>query len=119
MPPANAERQHAWRLRHRGEAWGNKAMLAQLAALQGRVAQLEVELADRPLGSPVMPTGRLREAYLAVRRERDELAERLAQIEAYQPGITDAAKVWVAQVDRAAANGVGGTDPVAGYIGGG
>ena len=55
-----------------------------------------------------MPTGRLREAYLAVRRERDELAERLAQVEAYQPGITDAAKVWVAQADRAARDAAGG-----------
>ena len=99
MPPANAERQHAWRLRHRGEAWGNKAMLAQLAALQGRVTQFEAELADRPLGSRVMPTGRLWEAYLAVKAERDELAERLAQIEAYQPGIAAKARAWVEQVD--------------------
>jgi hypothetical protein len=49
-------------------------MQAQLVALQGRVAQLEVELAGRPLVGPVMPTGRLQEAYVAVRRERDELA---------------------------------------------
>jgi hypothetical protein len=37
-------------------------------------------------------SGRLREAYLALRRERDELAERLVQIEAYQPGVTAKAK---------------------------
>jgi hypothetical protein len=100
MPQSNAERQRAWRARHRGEPQGNKAMQVKLAALQARVAQLEVELAVRPLAGPVMPTGRLREAYVAVRRERDELAERLAAIEAYQPGITEKAKAWVAEVDR-------------------
>ncbi|MFL5287859.1 MAG: hypothetical protein ACJ8AW_44545 [Rhodopila sp.] len=46
-------------------------LTAQLAALQGRVAQLEAEL-----------------------------AERLAQIEAFQPGIAAKAKAWVEQVDR-------------------
>jgi hypothetical protein len=75
-------------------------MQAQLAALQRRVAQLEVELAGRPLTGPVMPTGRLREAYVAVRRECDELAVLLAQIKAYEPEITAKAKAWVKQVDR-------------------
>jgi hypothetical protein len=41
MPLTSAERQHAWRERHQG----NATMLTQLAALQGRVAQLEAELA--------------------------------------------------------------------------
>jgi hypothetical protein len=50
-------------------------MQAQLAVLQGRVAQLEVELAGRPVAGPVTPTGRLLEAYAALRRERDELAD--------------------------------------------
>ena len=42
MALTNAERQRAYRERHRGEPRGNAAMMAQLAALQGRVAQLEV-----------------------------------------------------------------------------
>jgi len=96
MPLTNVERQRLWRERLRG----NAAMLAQLAVLQGRVAQLEVELADRPVAGPVMPTGQLLEAYAALRWERDELAVVLAQIEAYQPGIADKAKAWMEQVDR-------------------
>jgi hypothetical protein len=95
MPLTNVERQRLWRERLRG----NAAMLAQLAVLQGRVAQLEVELAGRPVAGPMMPTGRLLEAYAALRRERDELAVVLAQIEAYQPGIADKARAWVEQVD--------------------
>jgi hypothetical protein len=52
-----------------------------------------------PSAGPRAPSGRLQEAFLAVRRERDELAVQLAQIEAYQPGITAKAKAWVAEVD--------------------
>jgi hypothetical protein len=96
MPLTNAERQRAWRERHRGEPQGNEALMAQLAALQARVAQLEVELATA--GSRA-PSGRLREAFLALRRERNELALTLAQIEAYQPGIAAKARAWVEQVD--------------------
>src|SRR4051794_2441707 len=103
MPQTNAERQRAYRERHRGEPRGNTAMQAQLAVLQGRVAQLEVELAGRPVAGPVTPTGRLVEAYAALRQERDELAVVLAQIEAYQPGIADKARAWVEQVDGMAA----------------
>jgi hypothetical protein len=43
MPLTNAERQRTRRERHRGEPRGNKPLLAQLAALQARVAQLEVD----------------------------------------------------------------------------
>ena len=53
-----------------------------------------------PGGSRVRP-GRLREAYLTVRAERDELAVLLRQIEAYEPGITAKEKAWVEQVDGA------------------
>src|SRR4051794_40706378 len=74
MAQTNAERQRTYRERHRGEPRGNAAMQAQLAVLQGRVAQSEVELASRPVAGPVTPTGRLLEAYAALRRERDELA---------------------------------------------
>jgi hypothetical protein len=74
-------------------------MMAQLAALQGRVAQLEVELAAMSSAEPRAPSGRLWEAFLALRRECDELAVLLAQIEAYQPGIAAKARAWVEQVD--------------------
>lgn len=99
MAQPNAERLCAFRLRHRGEPQGDAAMTAQLAALQGRVAQLEVELSTMPSAEPRAPTGRLREAFLALRRERDELAKRLAMVEAYQPGVTAKAQAWIAQVD--------------------
>ena len=56
MPLTNAERQRAWRKRHRGELRGNPPMRVQHAALQARAAQLEAELADRPLAGPVMPS---------------------------------------------------------------
>jgi hypothetical protein len=46
------------------------------------------------------PSGRLLEAFVTVRQERDELAVQLAQIEAYQPGIADKAQTWVEQIDR-------------------
>jgi hypothetical protein len=52
MPLTTAERQRAYRERHRGEPRGNAAMQAQLAVLQGRVAELEAELAARPQSAP-------------------------------------------------------------------
>jgi hypothetical protein len=100
MPQTNAERQRAWRARHRGKPWGNKAMMDQLAVLQAHVAQLEVEHSLAPSVEPRAPSGSLLEAYLAVRRERDELAVLLRQIEAYGPGTAAKAKVWVEQADR-------------------
>jgi hypothetical protein len=42
----------------------------------------------------------MREAYLAVRQERDELAVVLRKIEAYQSGTAAKARAWVEQVDR-------------------
>jgi len=68
----------AWRECHWGRTTGNKALMAQLATLLGRVAQLEVELAGRPLAGPTASTQRLWEALLAVKQERDELAVQLA-----------------------------------------
>jgi hypothetical protein len=99
MPLTNADRQRTWRERHRGEPRGNAVMRAQLAALQRRVVQLEVELAAMPSAGPRAPTGRLRDAVAALKRERDDLAERLAMIEAYDPGIEAKAQAWIAQVD--------------------
>jgi hypothetical protein len=69
MALSNAERQRAWRERHKGKPRGNATLMAELAAL---------------------------------RKERDDLAESLAQIEAYQPGILNVAKAWLAAIDRTA-----------------
>jgi hypothetical protein len=69
MALTNAERQRAWRERHKGKPRGNATLMTELAAL---------------------------------RKERDDLAESLAQIEAYQPGILNVAKAWVASIDRTA-----------------
>ena len=69
MALTNAERQRAWRERHKGKPRGNATLMTELAAL---------------------------------RKERDDLAESLAQIEAYQPGILNVAKAWVAAIDRTA-----------------
>jgi|SRR5689334_8486183 hypothetical protein len=52
-----------------------------------------------PADSPRAPSGRLQEAYLAVRAERAELAVVLRQIEAYAPGVMEKARAWVEQVD--------------------
>ena len=67
---------------------------------------------DRPVSAaaahraPVVelttPARRLWAEMAALQQERDDLAESLAQVEAYQPGILNVAKAWVAQIDRAA-----------------
>ena len=100
MPLTNAERQRAWRERHRGEPHGNKAMLAQMAALRARVAQLEAELATRPQRAPRKPPGLARDAVAVLKRERDELAERLAMIEAFSLGVEAKAKAWISEADK-------------------
>ena len=68
--------------------------VSRLCAFGARL-QLEVELAAMPSAGPRAPTGRLREAFLAVRRECDELAVQLAQIEAYQPDVVKTGKTPV------------------------
>jgi hypothetical protein len=107
MALSNAERQRAWRERHKGELRGNKALMAQCAALQARVVQLEAELAARP---PPLPARRLKGRFAALKQDCDALAETLAQIEAYQPGITDAAKAWLARIDRASGGAADDSD---------
>ncbi|MFL5252762.1 MAG: hypothetical protein ACJ8AI_07690 [Rhodopila sp.] len=99
MALSNVERQRIWRERHRGEPRGNKVLMTQLAALQARVDQLEADQAARPQPAPTKPTDRLRKTYAALKRERDELAERMAAVEAFQPGITAEAQAWIKQVD--------------------
>src|SRR4051794_30736207 len=99
MPLTNAERQRIRRERHRGEPRANNASLTQLATLQTRVAQLEAELAARPQQAPRKPPGRAQDAVAALRQKRDDLAERLAQIEAYDPTIEAKAAAWIARVD--------------------
>ena len=97
MDMTGADRQRRYRARRKQD---HAALLDQLATLQVRVAQLEAELAARPPAGPKAPAGRLREAYLVLRREHDELTVTLAQIEAYQPGIAKKARAWVEQIDR-------------------
>jgi hypothetical protein len=72
MPLTNAERQRTRRERHRGEPRGNKPLLAQLAALQARVAQLEVELSARPRQALRKAPRQAPDAVAALRRERDD-----------------------------------------------
>ena len=45
----------------------------------------------------------------ALRKERDDLAERLAQIRSYQPGIEAEARAWLAKIGRAS-RAIGETD---------
>jgi hypothetical protein len=66
------------------------------------VAELEAVAAHRAPVVELTPARRLRAEVAALQKERDDLAESLAQVEEYQPGITDAAKAWVAQIDRTA-----------------
>jgi hypothetical protein len=55
------------------------------------------------------PARQLRAELAALRKERDDLAERLAQIRSYQPGIEAEAKAWLAKIDRAS-RAIGETD---------
>jgi hypothetical protein len=73
--------------------------MTQLAVLQARVDQIEADRAARLQPVPRRPTDRLQESYAALKRERDELAERMAAVEAFQPGITAEAQTWIKQVD--------------------
>jgi hypothetical protein len=93
-----ADRQRRYRERRKQD---HAALLDQLAALQVRVAQLEVELSARPKPAPTKPSGRQPAADAALRRERDELAERLARIVAFAPGIEAEAADWIKRVDAA------------------
>ena len=94
MDKTNVERQRRWRERRQQD---HKALLEKLATLEARVAELEAALAGRPPVATRKPPGHQQDA--ALKRERDALAERLARVEAYQPGITMKAKTWVEQVD--------------------
>jgi len=95
MDTTNADRQRRWRERRRQD---HVARLDKLAVLEARVAHLEAELTARP--QPAPRKAARRDAVAAPKRERDELAERLAQIEAYQPGIAAKARAWVAEIDK-------------------
>jgi chromosome segregation ATPase len=107
---ANRRRQQAWRTRHQGKPRGNKVLMAELAALRTRVAELEAAAAHRtPVVELRPPAHRLRAELAALRRERDDLAERLAQITSYQPGIEAEAKAWLTKIDRAS-RAIGETD---------
>jgi hypothetical protein len=77
-------------------------LLDELTALRARVAQLEAALSGKPQPAPSKPPGRQPADYVALRAERDELAVKLRQIEAFAPGVAAKAAAWVAQVDRVA-----------------
>jgi hypothetical protein len=74
-------------------------MMAKLAALEGRVAELEAQPLARAQPARRKPPERQPVAYAALKQERDELAERLARIVAYDPGIEAKAQAWIAEVD--------------------
>jgi chromosome segregation ATPase len=98
MALSNAERQ-----RHKGKPRGNAKLMAELATLRARVAELEAAATHRaPVVELTTPARRLRAEMAALQKERDDLAESLAQIEAYQPGILNVAKAWLASIDRTA-----------------
>jgi len=44
---ANRRRQQAWRARHHGKPRGNKMLMAELAALRARIAELEADATHR------------------------------------------------------------------------
>jgi hypothetical protein len=82
---------------HKGEPRGNAKLMAELAVLRARVAELEAAAAHRaPVVELTTPAWRLRAERAALQKERDDLVESLAQIEAYQPGILSVAKAWAA-----------------------
>jgi uncharacterized membrane protein len=87
MALSNAERQRAWRERHRDKPRDNATLMTELEAAATHRASV-VEL--------TAPARRLRAEIAALRKERDDLAESLAQIEAYQPGVLSVAKAWAA-----------------------
>ena len=93
MDRTSAERQRRWRERQQVK---DSALLDKMAALEARMA----ELVAKPQARLRVPSRRVSEPDAALRQERDALAEQLAQIEAYQPGIGDKARAWVAEVDR-------------------
>ena len=68
---ANRRRQQAWRARHQGKPRGNKVLMAELAALRTRVAELEAAAAHRtPVVELTTPAHRLRAELAALRLVR-------------------------------------------------
>jgi len=54
----------------------------------------------RPQRAPRKPPGLARDAVAVLKRERDELAERLAMIEAFSLGVEAKAKAWISEADK-------------------
>jgi hypothetical protein len=104
MALSNAERQRAWRQRHKGEPRGNARLMAELATLRARVAELEATAAHQAPVVELTPVRRPRAEMAALQKERDDLAESLAQVEAYQPEILNVAKAWLTSIERTARN---------------
>jgi hypothetical protein len=103
MALSNAERQRARRERHKGKPRGNATLMTELATLRARVAEFEATAVHQaPVVELTPQARRLRAEIAALQKKRDALAESLAQIEAYQPGILNVVKAWVAQIERTA-----------------
>ena len=95
MALSNAERQRAWRERQKGKPRGNQALMAELAALRTRVAELEAGARGKPpVGGPAASAGRLRAENAALKQECDALRLLLNQIRSYAPKIPDEARAW-------------------------
>jgi hypothetical protein len=68
--------------------------MTELATLRAHVAESEATAAHRaPVVELATPVRCLRAEMAALQKERDHLAESLAQIEAYQPEILNVAKI--------------------------
>ncbi len=86
MALSNADRQRAWRERHKGQPRGNAVLMARLAELEAT--------ASNPPPAVATPTQRLKAEIAALKQERDALALQLAQIKAYAPKVPDEARQW-------------------------
>ena len=70
-------------------------MMAELAALRTRVAELEAGARGKPpVGGPAASAGRLRAENAALKQECDALRLLLNQIRSYAPKIPDEARAW-------------------------
>jgi hypothetical protein len=97
---SNAERQRAWRERQKGKPRGNQALMAELAALRARVAELEAEARGNvprqgkpTAGGRAASAGRLWTEHVAL-KQCDALRLLLNQIRSYAPKIPSEARAW-------------------------
>jgi hypothetical protein len=104
MALTNAERQRAWRERHRGKPRGNATLMTELATLRARVAESEATAVHQAPVVELTPQARRLRAELAAHCGRNatiwpRVWRRLRPI---KPGILNVAKAWLAAIDRTA-----------------